>query len=373
MAPSLTTCSDGALLSWLTPKDDATGARTLMYSIRGPGITAAWSTPAAITSRANFFANWADVPRVGQAIDGTLWATWLQVSGPGTYAYDIGTARASDRQAPWIEHGTLNDDRVLGEHGFVSLVPDASGLRAFWLDGREMTGEGHAGHGSGDMTLRTAMLSDTIGTSTVLDTRVCECCPTAAAVLPLGPAVVARDRGPEEERDITLVRRVEDTWMQPKLVSADTWRINGCPVNGPRIEAEGATVAVTWFSGGGDHPGLNIAWSTDGGTNFNAPITLDNTDAAGRPALALIDGGALVGWFADLDNDQWLNVRFVATDGRLGPIEHLAQVPHGRRSGVPQMVVLGKHVLTIWVAEDPQKGIDAVLLPIRAFPRSSSL
>ena len=281
-----------------------------MYSTRAPGISAMWSTPVAITSRANFFANWADVPRVGQAADGTAWATWLQVSGPGTYAYDIGTARASNLHAPWIEHGTLNDDRVLGEHGFVSMVPDTGGLRAFWLDGREMIGEGHAGHGGGDMTLRTAMLTDTVGTSTVLDTRVCECCPTAATSLPLGPAVVVRDRGPEEERDIALVRRVEDTWIQPKPVSADMWRINGCPVNGPKIQAHGAIVAVTWFSGGGNHPGLNIAWSTDGGTNFNAPITLDNTDAAGRPALALIDGGALVAWLDDLGEDQWLKVRF---------------------------------------------------------------
>jgi len=369
MAPSLTTCSTGVLLSWLTPPDAETGARSLMYSMRAPGTQTTWSPPKAITTRANFFANWADVPRVAEGADGTAWATWLQVSGPGTYAYDIGTARAHDLQAPWVEHGTLNDDRVLGEHGFVSLVPDAGGLRAFWLDGRAMTGEGHAGHGGGDMTLRTAMLTDTIGTSTVLDTRVCECCPTGATVLPLGPAVVARDRGPEEERDIAIVRLVEGSWMQPKPVSADAWRINGCPVNGPRIEADGATVAVAWFSGGGEHPGLNIAWSIDGGTNFNPPITLDNTGAAGHPAMALIDGGALIAWLDDLGEDQWLKVRFVGIDGRIGPIEHLAQVPAGRRAGVPQMATLGKHVLVTWVAADHKKGLDALLLPISTFPR----
>jgi hypothetical protein len=273
-------------------------------------------------------------------------------------------------QSPWVEHGTLNDDRVLGEHGFVSLVPDTGGLRAFWLDGREMTGEGHSGHGAGNMTLRTTMLTDTIGEGEVLDTRVCECCPTNATLLPLGPAVVARDRGPQEERDIAIVRRVEGTWIQPQLVSSDTWRINGCPVNGPRIAADGARVAVAWFSGGGDHPGLNIAWSIDGGTQFQEPITLDDTGAAGRPALTLVDGGAMIAWLDDLGEDQWLKVRFVGTNGGLGPVEHIAAMPNGRRAGVPQMATLGQHVLLTWVSEDPKQGLDAVLLPIGTFPRS---
>ncbi|MCH2136754.1 MAG: glycoside hydrolase [Phycisphaerales bacterium] len=366
IAPSLCVAKEGVVLSWIA---DPMGDPALMMSVRSHGIDGTWSEPKAIVRRADFFMNWADIPRVAQASDGTLWATWLQTSGPGTYAYDIGVARANSLTSEWVQHGTLNDDRTLGEHGFVTLLPEDEGIRAFWLDGRAMSGEGHAGHGSGDMMLRTAMLRDKVGKSTQLDDRVCECCPTAAAAMPLGPAVVVRDRGPEEERDIAIVRNVAGTWLKSEPVSAGGWKINGCPVNGPRIEADGATAAVVWASGGGDHPGLNLAWSSDGGATFEAPIQIDTPGTQGRPALTLVDDGALVAWLDSDDADQWLQVRFVSNDGQLGPVELLARVPEGRRAGIPQMVRTGDHLIVAWTAKDRKKGIDALLLPIATFPR----
>lgn len=367
MAPSLTSTTDGAWLTWLQPTKDA-GVLELRAAFRGHGRETPWTTPVTITRRGDFFANWADVPRLGVGGDGSLYATWLQQSGPGTYAYDIGIARSMDG-TNWAMLGTLNDDRVLGEHGFVSLLTEGDGVRAFWLDGRDMSGDGHDGHGGGDMSLRTALVTDTVGESTVLDDRVCECCPTAAVQLPLGSAVVVRDRGPEEERDIAIVRGVEGVWSKPVLVSEDSWRINGCPVNGPRIAADGARVAVVWYSSGGDRPGLSLAWSTDGGITFDTPHQVDDRTATGRPALAMLPDGAMVAWFDEDGTGQWLRVAVMNYAGTLGPTEVIARAADGRRGGVPQIASLGEHVLLTWVAHDRKKGLDALLLPVQTFPR----
>ena len=368
MAPSLSPTTDGAWLTWLQPTDEA-GTLELRAAFRGLGVDTKWTTPVTITRRNNFFANWADVPRLGVGGDGSLYATWLQRSGPGTYAYDIGIARSTDSKR-WSMLGTLNDDRVLGEHGFVSLLTEGDGVRAFWLDGRAISGDGHAGHGGGDMTLRTALVGTKVEASTVLDDRVCECCPTSAARLPLGPGVVVRDRGALEERDIGIIRKVEGLWTRPALVSKDNWHIAGCPVNGPQLVAADGHAAVAWYSAGGDRPGLQLAWSTDGGGTFGAPQEIATADAIGRPALALVDDGALIGWIDLAGDTQVLLVRHVAFDGTLGPVEQLAIVPDGRAAGIPQMAPLGKHVLLTWTAlEASKKGLEALLLPMDTFPR----
>jgi hypothetical protein len=368
MAPSLTATTDGAWLTWLQPTEDA-GVLELRAAFRGHGVDTKWTSPMTITRRSNFFANWADVPRLGVGGDGSLYATWLQTSGPGTYAYDIGIARSTDGTT-WSMLGTLNDDRVLGEHGFVSLLPEGDGVRAFWLDGRAISGEGHAGHGAGDMTLRTALVDTKVGSSTVLDERVCECCPTSAAALPLGPGIVVRDRGPLEQRDIGILRNVEGRWTRPALVSKDDWHIAGCPVNGPRLVAADGHAAVAWYSGGGERPGLQLAWSTDGGGTFAPPQEIANAEAIGRPALALVDDGAMIGWIDVLGDTQVLLVRHVAFDGTLGPVEQLATLPDGRAAGTPEMARLGKHVLVTWTAlKGSKKGLEALLLPMDTFPR----
>ena len=58
------------------------------------------------------------------------------------------------------------------------------------------------GLGSGNMTIRTAFVADSIGPGVPLDDRVCECCSTSAAMTANGPVIVYRDRSADEVRDI---------------------------------------------------------------------------------------------------------------------------------------------------------------------------
>lgn len=85
-------------------------------------------------------------------------------------------------------HGTPSitppHDGTDTEHGFASLfqVPGA-GLGLVWLDGRATGMQDEAGE-FGAMTLRAAV-SDQKGqqkAEALIDDRVCDCCPTTAAV-----------------------------------------------------------------------------------------------------------------------------------------------------------------------------------------------
>ena len=95
------------------------------------------------------------------------------------------------------------------EHGFASLFQaPGAGLGLVWLDGRAMKAAKPDEEPSGSMGLRAAVF-DRQGaqvSETVVDDRVCECCPTAVAVTSEGPIVAFRDRSQDEIRDIYVSR-----------------------------------------------------------------------------------------------------------------------------------------------------------------------
>lgn len=367
LAPFLATDANGVLLSWLEPIDSTPGTEAFrLQAARLDGST--WSDPVTIVQRSDFFANWADVPTVSW--DGTNWiATWLQMSGPGTYSYDIAVARSNDGTA-WTHLGTLNDDRTLTEHGFVSLVPGPKGTTAFWLDGREMSsGDDDHGHGSGAMSLRTAVITDTIGESRVIDEMVCECCPTAATMTSHGPLVLVRNRTEEEIRDIECLR-AEDNYASPVMLHDDTWSIAGCPVNGPAVDAKGTHVAAAWYTAAPGRTGVWAAFSDDAGATFGAPVLVEGEDAVGRVDLEMLDDGrAALLWLSRQDEGALL-LRTVHPDGRMGDVLHVASIDQGRRSGIPRLITMPGQpdmMLAAWTSVgDDTHGLRTAMIPIKS-------
>lgn len=175
--------------------------------------------------------NWADVPSVVRLASGELVAHWLQKSGSDTYAYDVRLSYSQDDGRTWSTSFTPHSDGTRTEHGFASLfqMPGA-GLGLAWLDGRAMkSGAGHDSHGGGGgaMSVRFATFGrDWKQTSEMpVDLRVCECCPTTAAVTSEGPIVAYRNRTEDDVRDIFVSRLENGEWTEPKAVHSDGWKI----------------------------------------------------------------------------------------------------------------------------------------------------
>jgi len=376
LAPSLAGSGDHVLLSWLEPVASPESAgRGRVYRMRLARFASGrWSEPTTVVERADLFVNWADVPSIAVAADGTLMAHWLQKSAPDTYAYDVVLARSTDDGATWTTLGPAHDDGTQTEHGFVSFVPEPEGVRAFWLDGREMAGDGH-GHGNGEMTLRTALVSGAVGSGERLDGRVCECCGTAAAMTAAGPIIAYRNRSEQEVRDVYLVRRDDDGWSDPYPVHRDGWEIVGCPVNGPAIAARGDRVVVAWYTGATEAGAVRVAFSRDGGATFADPVAVDETRPAGRVDVILDEGGdAIVCW---LDDDETapdggaVRVCRVGNRGEIGPPVKIADASTSRATGFPRLAAVGDGVLVVWTADGEETRLRAKLVsaPPASFPR----
>lgn len=346
--PRLASAPGSLWMTWLEPMEPASPSEPGGHLLRISRYDdAGWTEPVTIAQGPDFFANWADFPNLAQNPSGHLLAHWLEKTGEDTYAYGIRLARSTDGGTTWQPLGFLHDDGTPTEHGFVSLLPEGEGFRALWLDGREMPQ-------GGPMTLRSAFVGDTVGTSEVVDERVCECCTTSAAMTESGPLVAYRDRTEDEVRDIYVARHAEDgAWEEPTRIHPDRWVIPGCPVNGPAVAARGDRVAVAWFTAADGEPKVQAALSDDSGAAFGSPVVLQGHGALGRVDVALDDrGGALVSWLATESEKGVIRLRRVTPAGELGEPATLAETSASRAAGFPQIEHWNGHLYAAWVEED---------------------
>ena len=386
---------DGVLATWIEPIAGGGSIRCSRLSFEDS--TPTWSRPSTVASGNELFLNWADRPKVRRSHDGSLLAHHLRKISKGTYAYGVRIGRSTDDGASWQDLGWLHDDQRAVEHGFASMIVGPRGTTAAWLDGRQMTEQkagdehGHA-HASGSMSLRTTVIPsepDGIPTSIGLDARVCECCDTDMAMTSKGPIIVYRDRGPNEERDISIVRLIDGSWSTPAPVHRDGWIIDGCPVNGPSVATSRDTVAVVWFTAapGSDEdpamPRVLVARSTDDGATFEPPNVLSSTTIGRTDLVSLPDGGFLACW-ADTREPSLVGVPTdrdprmgsvalsrISAEGTIGPTDLLAPIELGRRSGFPRMAVIPANevdasparILVAWRSEADDRIVATMIDP----------
>ena len=359
----------GPTLSWLEPAGE--GHRLVFSALEG----GAWGPPREVARSPSIFANWADVPAVKAGPGSTLWAHWLESLGEGTYAYGVRWKEMPSPGGSWVDRGWLHEnDLSEAEHGFVSWAASEGSGWAFWLDGRDQAS-------TGAMTLRGRQLAPDGAGSELLDPRVCDCCPTDAAMTASGPIVVYRDRSEDEVRDIASILWAGGAWSSPIRVFEDGWRIAGCPVNGPAVDAAGSQVAVSWFTVSGERALVRAAFSRDGGRTYSTPILVDGEEPLGRVDVALLDSGeAVVAWLArgreeggrspEAPRPPSLRIRRVSPGGAAGSPLSLGEITAGRSSGVPRILVHGGDLLVAWVDDrGPATLLRAGRMPLKELPR----
>jgi hypothetical protein len=312
-----------------------------------------WSESLVISSGDNWFVNWADYPLLAADGGKNMVAHFLEKSEKGTYTYDIKIVTSSDNGKNWGAPKTLHDDGKKAEHGFVSMIPYGESYFISWLDGRNSVMKAAGEHGEGhhgQMTIRGAIV-DKQGIKSgewELDNRVCDCCQTGAAITTNGPVVIYRDRSEQEIRDISIVRFVNGQWTSPKPIFSDNWKIDGCPVNGPRIASQGNILAVAWFSSPDKKAQVNVVFSEDGGATFNAPIRIDEGKGIGRVDVVMLDEkSAMVTWM----EGSAIKAAKIHIDGKKEPSMIIASSSESRSSGFPQMTKSSNNLIFAWTDE----------------------
>lgn len=311
----------------------------------------------------------ADLPGLVELPGGALLAYW-QHADPQTgdpYATAIHVARSDDDGRTWMTAARPYREAATGQHGFISAFPLPAGAGLVWLDAEKQryvpprTPGGKDAMWLGAIGLRAAAfdLAGRLVSEQFIDPITCECCPTAAATTSRGPVVVYRDRvtpagiAPEDVRpdtgsvrDIHLTRFEGDRWTRPVRVHADNWVVNGCPDNGPAVDARDARVVVAWWTAAEGRPRVSLAFSSDAGDTFSQAYTVDAGHPTGQVTVTLLPGAdaAVVGW---LEGGQtW--ARLVHEDGSSSAPAVIGTSP--ARARLPRWIAEGEAVLAVWTA-----------------------
>jgi len=342
--------SDSKLyLSWLESRGDGHAFRFAAWD----GET--FSEPMTIRISDAFFANWADFGSLLPLENGQLAAQWLEKAADGTYQYDIWMSLSDDQGKTWSQPERPHRDGTLSEHGFVSLTRHgATGLAGVWLDGRKF----QKGASNNEMSLMFTTLEDGVfKEEQLLDGRVCECCQTTMARTESGLVVAYRDRSPDEIRDISVVRYVENAWTDPVTLHADGWQIPGCPVNGPQVATKGDQVAIAWFTGAGGERRVQAKFSQDGGASFEEVMRVDDGQPIGRVDIEMVGSEAIVTWLERTEAGEGIvQFRRLSPSTGPGPSQTIAQTGGGRASGFPRMAVFGDEIFVTWTEAYTRNG-----------------
>jgi len=344
--PQISSLADRVVLSWVERSGELA---TLRFSER---TDSGWTEARTVASGTNWFVNWADVPSVIPLQHESMAAHWLQTSAVSTYAYDVRLSFSRDRGRIWSTSVTPHHDGTQTAHGFASLFPmPGQGLGIAWLDGRQMKEGAHERMGAGSMGLRGARFAPDgkQASEMAIDDRVCECCPSAAAVTADGPIVAYRNRTSDEIRDIYVSRLVGGTWTEPRAVYNDNWRIAACPVNGPALSAKGRDVAIAWFTAVGDEGHVYAAFSSNAGETFGPPVRIDEVGAIGRVDVELLaDGSAAVTWIEFADQRSEFRIRRAERNGARSASLAVSAIASGRASGYPRLGRRGNELIFAW-------------------------
>jgi len=343
VTPELSLGADGSVyLSWVEGHANGHALRFAVFDDQG------WSEARTVAVGDNWMVNWADWPSVTAFGSGVLLANWRQYSDVNGFAYEIRMALSEDGGHSWSEPVTLNGDQTATEHGFTSLVPGKSHLDAIWLDGRRMAA---ASETEQAMTLRHATVNDdgSIGHSTELDARTCDCCQTSLIPIQGGLLAGYRDRTLDDVRDIVVRDNRDGHWSAARPVHEDHWKLEGCPVNGPALAAQGSTVAAAWFTAAAGKPRVLLAVSNDGGTSFGTPLRIDEGRTLGRVALVMLDNDdVLVSWLEPHGRSSRLKLRRLKADATLGDARIVRKLKNSANQ-FPRMLRRGKNLVFAWV------------------------
>jgi hypothetical protein len=332
------TAQDGSLLlSWIEPLNG--GSYALRYAIRRGGQ---WSEPRTVVANRRFFRQPAESPSLISFPNGGLLAEWVEVPTDSSEAEYIYVSASADG-VRWTAPVMANQDRSPVQHALVSMV--ASGDREaslVWLEALK-------GEDAPSNLKRTVVNSDgKVVKEESLDPDVCTCCPTSIVKTSRGLLVAYRDHTSKDIRDITVIRFENGRWTPSKILNADNWEINACPVNGASAAAKGDRVAIAWYTEGGDKPRVQLVFSSDAGNTFTKPILINTGDALGHASAVLTDdGGAFVSWIEEADRSYRVLARFVSAKGAAGPV---VQVATGSTQGLgyPRLLQAGQETWIAW-------------------------
>ena len=215
------------------------------------------------------------------------------------YSQSFDNGKNWTKASPLVKSTASIDQRYFD----IDLLPNGE-VGIIWLDSRTKTEE----EGS------TLYYAETKGTTGFQNEKpiaetTCQCCRTDLFISKNGSINAAfRDIINNEIRDMVLCTSTDNgkTFSEPKRISPDNWKINGCPHTGPTMSENENALHFAWYTSGGGS-GVFYSNSRDNGKSFSKRETVSDKPTAKHPQItALNNKEVLIVWDESIsDGDHY--------------------------------------------------------------------
>ncbi len=234
-------------------------------------------------------------PRLSAAGE-TVYLGWTEAVGGGPRV-DFLVARTADGGATFSEPVRVHGGDA-GRPGFTALraAPDG-GVASAWLDSRKRGQQPYCGVALSDDG---KFLPEQLVYPGPAGRGICPCCDVDVLRTPAGETLVAFRNNDNDYRDICVARAraASGPFEAPVPVSAEHWRFEGCPHDGPSLALGGGRLHVLWMDA---HAGKRRVYHasadpTDLRFMAAAEVAPDAPGEQGHPRLAAAAGVLHAAW-----------------------------------------------------------------------------
>ena len=340
--PVTATAPDGGFyVAWVNHNANSK-SDVMLARYDSEGATA--SSPVMVNLQAGVATAWRGDPPSIAVADKSVYVLWTsRVESDGKKGTDLYLSVSHDQGKTFASAVKVNDDKLPGAHGMHSLAVAGDGkIYAAWLDERNIVTpkpSKHAGghHMESNRELFIAHSTDggkTFSANRKVAENACPCCKTALAVSSDGTVYAGwRQVLPGNFRHIAVASSTDGgaSFSAPVIVSDDKWMLQGCPVSGPSLSADGSgTLKVVWYAAGeNDAPGLYFAETRDKARTFSPRSLLMQETVKGTPALVGTTDRAVAIWQGAVGQQPETKMREIGGAGAAVSVAANAELPSG--------------------------------------------
>jgi len=299
----------------------------------------------------------------------------------------IRTARSTDGGTTFSAARTITPVGLTGARGWESAaMADDGSLHVAWLDGRASGDRSvtpapmpvstaaanaqHQHHHGGPAPRQDIFHAVWNGVDPLLETRVaanvCFCCKTAIVTHQSDVYVAWRHLFDGGVRDIAVAHSADGgrTFGAPVRASADNWKIDACPDDGPAMAIDGVGILhIVWptliHEDNRDRMTIFHASSVDRGATFSPRERIDDGRGAGasHPRLAVShDNSVAIVWDQVGEGGRRVLARVLGTSA----IRHIGD--DTRTSSYPSITATPSGYMVAWTEQDQTTGSHIVVL-----------
>lgn len=244
----------------------------------------------------------------------------------------------------------VKDENGIDQRYFdIDLLPNGEAA-IIWLDNRSKT----------DLEGSTLYYAVTKGKNGFQNEKsigetLCQCCRTDLYVGKNGVIYAAyRDIINEEIRDMVLSYSSDNgkTFSKPKRISADDWKINGCPHTGPTMTQNENGLHFAWFTMGGGE-GVFYANSSDNGISFSKRDNVSKNPSAKHPQISTLNkSDVVIVWdeSAEVEGNYFNRIGFQhrAKNGKVLKTEFVTSAAEGTSTFPIVKALSDTEILVAW-------------------------